>query len=250
MRAGSRLDAGRRAAQSFPREILGRRTDFAARRLIGSQLVRGNGPDARVGRIVEVEAYVGEDDLASHARFGRTKRNAVMFGRPGVAYVYLVYGMHNCLNVVTEPDGHPAALLIRAVEPVSGDRSMRSARLARALEFASPRGAAAAAAARKGIAGLPVTRLASGPGLLCAAFSIDRADDGLDLCDPASALRLELGQEDSVADVATGPRVGIDYAPEPWRSLPWRFFAPGSPSLSTGAKKPLPSRAGTAELEP
>ena len=82
----------------------------------------------RVGRIVEVEAYIGEDDLASHARFGPTDRNRVMYGPPGTAYVYLVYGMHHCLNVVTEPAGRPAALLVRAVEPIDGVDAMRAAR--------------------------------------------------------------------------------------------------------------------------
>jgi DNA-3-methyladenine glycosylase len=85
---------------------------------------------------VEVEAYIGEDDRASHARFGRTPRNGVMFGRPGVAYVYLVYGMYDCLNVVTEPSGRPAAVLIRAVEPVAGIAEMRAARIHRATERA------------------------------------------------------------------------------------------------------------------
>jgi DNA-3-methyladenine glycosylase len=88
---------------------------------VGAHLVcERPGADRRVGRIVEVEAYIGEADLASHARFGQTARNAVMFGPPGMAYVYLVYGMHECLNVVTEPEGRPAAVLIRAVEAIEG----------------------------------------------------------------------------------------------------------------------------------
>ena len=98
------LAADRRA--HAPAGVLARPTLEAARALVGAHLVREDGsPARRVGRIVEVEAYIGEDDLASHARFGRTDRNAVMFGPPGIAYVYLVYGMHDCLNVVTEPEG-------------------------------------------------------------------------------------------------------------------------------------------------
>ena len=118
------------------REILGGPTLDAARALIGAELVRES-PDGdpgrrRVGRIVEVEAYIGEEDAASHARFGRTARSAVMFGPPGIAYVYLVYGMYDCLNVVTEAAGSPAAVLIRAVEPTAGGTQMRGARLAHA----------------------------------------------------------------------------------------------------------------------
>ena len=217
----------------FSREILGEATETAARRLIGARLVRGAGSEARAGRIVEVEAYVGRDDLASHARFGPTRRNAVMFGPPGVAYVYLVYGMYHCLNVVTEEAGRPAALLVRAVQPVRGVEAMRAARLARALERSSRRGPENVDRTRWAIGALPAERLASGPGLVCDAFSVGRSDDGLDLCDEASSLRLEIAAEDEPLPLETGPRVGIGYAPEPWRSLPWRFFVPSSPSISS-----------------
>ena len=239
-----------------PRDRLGGDTVAAARSLLGARLVRGTGPEVRAGRIVEVEAYIGQDDRASHARFGRTSRNAVMFGPPGVAYVYLVYGMHHCLNVVTESEGRPAALLVRAVEPLAGVRQMREARLRWALarterggeaaaervgrRVASPAGArrsdaAAAERAQRRIEAIPASRLAAGPGLVCAAFSIDRSSDGIDLCDPGSDLRLEIA-DDGPLPVATAPRVGIGYAPEPWRSRPWRFFLPGNPSLSVPSK--------------
>jgi DNA-3-methyladenine glycosylase len=144
-----------------------------------------------------------------------------MFGPPGIAYVYLVYGMYECLNVVTEPTGRPAAVLIRAAEPVAGVPAMRASRRAHALRRASTNDARARTASR--IAGLAPGRLASGPGLVAAAFDITRADTGLDLLDPSALLRLEAGAP-PVGIVAT-PRVGIGYAPEPWRSLPWRFVA-------------------------
>ena len=221
---------------AFPREILGGDTETAARRLLGAFLVRGTGPEGRAGRIVEVEAYVGEDDLASHARFGRTGRNAVMFGPPGVAYVYLVYGMYHCLNVVTEPAGRPAALLVRAVEPVSGIEAMRVERIARAVRRNGGRGEEAVGRAKRALESLPAERLAAGPGLVCDAFSIDANDAGFDMCDPASPLRLEDAAGDGSLIVESGPRIGIDYAQEPWRSRPWRVFAPGSPALSTGSR--------------
>jgi DNA-3-methyladenine glycosylase len=210
-------------APSFPVALLAGETLAAARSLIGARLVRGSGPAARVGRIVEVEAYIGREDRACHARFGRTERNAVMFGAPGRAYVYFVYGMYHCLNVVTEPREHPSAVLIRAVEPVSGLERMRLARAERAR--------------RPGAANHPLVvsdnRLASGPGLVCAAFSITRADDGADLCDPESDLRLEPSDPaEAHPPVAAGPRIGIGYAPEPWLSHPWRFYVPESSSVS------------------
>ena len=186
-----------------------------------------------MGRIVEIEAYIGGDDLASHARFGETNRNRVMFGPPGVAYVYLVYGMHACLNVVTEPDGSPAALLVRAVEPIDGLARMRADRIARASanRKATTPDQAVADAAR--ISRLADVRLASGPGLLAAAFGLDTRWTGTDLCDPASPLRLErppTGIWERLV-VAT-PRVGVGYAGEPWASQPWRLSLAGHPSVS------------------
>jgi DNA-3-methyladenine glycosylase len=178
----------------------------------------------RVGRIVEVEAYVGEADAASHARFGRTDRNRVMYGPPGIAYVYRVYGMYDLLNVVTEPADRPAAVLIRAVEPIDGAEAMRAAR-------------ASHGRAGAGIASQTAHRLASGPGLVTAAFGLERPDTGTDLCDPASAVRLA-GPARSVPDgeVVATPRIGVDYAAEPWRSVPWRFVIRGHPSASGPAR--------------
>jgi DNA-3-methyladenine glycosylase len=199
---------------------------------------RPGAPERRVGRIVELEAYIGEEDAASHARFGRTARNAVMFGPPGIAYVYLVYGMYDCLNIVTEPDGRPAALLVRAVEPLEGIDTMRASRAdLQARRHRAAPGALAAAPA------LPVQRLASGPGLVAAAFGIERADTGRDLCDPSSPLRLEArpGTEPAPT-IRAGARVGIDYAPEPWRSVPWRVWVVDSPSVSGATRTRIAGR--------
>jgi DNA-3-methyladenine glycosylase len=211
------------------RGLLAGPTLEAARALIGAHLVRERDePGRRVGRIVEVEAYVGEDDQASHARFGRTGRNAVMYGPPGIAYVYLVYGMHECLNVVTEPAGTPAAVLVRAVEPVEGVAAMRASRLA----IAERRGRSADDISRMAarLEAIPQTRLAAGPGLVTAAFGISRADTGADLLDAGAPLRLETGTPP--ARVVATPRIGIAYAPEPWRSLAWRFIDPDSRAVS------------------
>ena len=158
-RGGARPPPGSRAgvgAGPFPRRLLEGSTVDAAYALLGARLVRdavqatdgSPAMDRRVGRIVEVEAYVGEEDRASHARFGPTDRNRVMYGPAGVAYVYLVYGMHHCLNVVTEPAGRPAALLVRAVEPLEGIDAMRAARDALATGR-GPRGTASDAARRR-----------------------------------------------------------------------------------------------------
>ena len=182
---------------------------------------------------MEVEAYIGEADQASHARFGRTARNAVMYGPPGIAYVYLVYGMHDCLNVVTEPEGHPAAVLIRAVEAVdaASAAAMRLARLRRWIAAAKrPRDSTVIERERERLASIPDVRLASGPGLVAAAFGLTTADTGRDLLDPSSGVRLEPGSPPST--VATTPRIGIAYAAEPWLGKPWRFLDPDSPAVS------------------
>jgi DNA-3-methyladenine glycosylase len=151
-----------------------------------------------------------------------------MYGPPGVAYVYLVYGMYNCLNVVTEPEGRPAAVLIRAVEPVEGIAAMREARTRRAQDRARSSEDAARAAAR--LAALPPARLASGPGLVAGALDITLADTGVDLLDPGAGLRLAAAVRP--ARVEATPRIGIAYAAEPWRSEPWRFVDPTSPAVS------------------
>ncbi len=158
-----------------------------------------------------------------------------MFGPPGHAYVYLVYGMHACLNVVTEPDGSPAALLIRAVEPLEGLDRMRLDRVARAAAARRVTLADQAAADAGRIARLADDRLASGPGLVAAAFGLDVTWTGTDLCDPASPLRLERGGTAAGGPgrpILASPRIGIDSAGEPWTSRPWRLRLAGHPSVS------------------
>jgi DNA-3-methyladenine glycosylase len=155
-----------------------------------------------------------------------------MFGPPGFAYVYLVYGMYDCLNIVTESSGTPAAVLVRAVEPLDGVDEMRAAR----LRWTSRRrraDAAALDAERIRIAAIPSARLASGPGLVAAALDIDRATTGLDLCDPTSPLRLEPPPPgEARARVFAGPRVGVAYAGADWATRPWRLAIAGNASVS------------------
>jgi DNA-3-methyladenine glycosylase len=220
---------------TFDRRILASPTLEAARAVLGAQLVRA--PEGRFGpraaRIVEVEAYIGEDDRASHARFGRTARNLVMYGPPGVAYVYLVYGMYDCLNIVTEPAGRPAAVLVRAVEPIDGIAAMRRARLDTAAERRRGRPAEIVAADAMRVMSMDPTGLARGPGLVCAALSIDRSLTGVDLLDVDSPLRLEPAPADEPdPPVSSGPRIGIGYAGEAWAGRPWRFWITGNPAVS------------------
>jgi DNA-3-methyladenine glycosylase len=176
-----------------------------ARQLLGKYLVRIGAAGVRAGMILETEAYVGLDDKASHASRGRTPRTSVMFGPAGFAYVYLIYGMHHCLNVVTEQEGYPAAVLIRAVEPSEGMALMQKERP------------------------LPdVRRLTNGPGKLCQAFGIDRRLNGLDMC--GEALFVE-DRDTRLVDIVVTTRVGVDYA-GPWKDKPWRFYIAGHPGVS------------------
>jgi len=191
----------------LPREFYARDTLAVARGLLGQQLVRLLEGERLSGRIVEVEAYVGETDRACHAACGRTARNAVMYGPPGHAYVYFIYGMHHCLNVVTADEGFPAAVLIRALEPVEGLATMRLLRQGR-----------------------PDRELTSGPAKLCQALAIDRTFNGLDLC-ADGPLFIEAGPPVDDADVETGPRVGVR-GDEAALTAPWRFFVRGNPFVS------------------
>jgi DNA-3-methyladenine glycosylase len=172
-----------------------------APRLLNKVLVCGRA----AGRIVEVEAYGGADDPASHAHRGPTPRSAIMFGPPGRLYVYRSYGVHWCANVVAHHDGEPGAVLIRAVEPIRGIEEMWARR----------------PAARR------ATDLGSGPGRLCAALGIDGAHDGTDLLRRRSPVRL-LDDGTPPPTPAVGRRVGISAATE----LPWRFTVPDHPHRS------------------
>ncbi len=185
--------------------------------------MRVDGEGVRVGRIVEVEAYAGPEDLASHARFGSVSRAASMFGPSGRAYVYGVYGMHTCLNVVVGPVGRPAAILLRAVQPVAGIELMRAARARRAIatrraDRADP------AATRVRYGRLATGRLGAGPGNVGAAFSVERGDDGADLLDPRASLRLEPAHAGARrVSIEATPRVGVAYAGPGWADRAWRF---------------------------
>jgi DNA-3-methyladenine glycosylase len=196
-------------AMKLPREFYARRTLTVARELIGKHLVRTHRGRRFIGRIVETEAYQGPADLAAHSSCGWTQRNAVTFGPPGHAYVYRIYGMWDCLNVVTREPGIPHAVLLRAVEPLNNIREKTW-----------------------------------GPGLLCRAMHIGTELSGTDLCGeslwieaPATAHRSRIGR---------GPRIGVDYAGS-WADKRWRFFDRDSPFVSTVSaatrKRELTSRA-------
>ena len=181
------------------RRFFARPTLVVARALLGQRLVRIYRGRRLAGLIAETEAYIGEDDLACHARFGRTLRNGVMYGPPGHAYVYFTYGMHWMLNFVTEAEGFPAAVLIRAIFPVEGIEAMRRRR-------------------RR-----PDKILADGPAKLAQAMDIDKRLDGCDLCAQDAALFVERGRAAPEAEVIRGPRVGLNRTLEPWVSKPWNF---------------------------
>lgn len=198
---------GRLSPSFFARDTL-----EVARDLLGQRLVRIVNGRRLSGRIVEVEAYVGEEDLACHASRGRTRRTEVMYGPPGHAYVYFIYGMYHCLNVVTEREGFPAAVLIRALEPVEGVDVMRAHRGCR-----------------------DDRELTSGPGKLCVALQIDRRLNGIALYDHGE---LFLDEDEPVASdrTATSTRVGIK-VPGWAAEAPWRVYVADSPFVS-GARRP------------
>ena len=189
----------------LPREFYDRPTLRVARELIGAHLVRLVDGHRLVGVITEAEAYIGQKDLGCHAKAGRTPRTEVMFGPPGHAYVYFTYGNHWMLNVVTEPEGFPAAVLIRAIRPVRG-----------AVEIARRRHG----------------RDTLGPGKLTQALGISGADNGLDLTRARSRLWIEAGRPFPNSVVTKGPRVGLNTVPEPWKSKPWRFLVRDWPATA------------------
>lgn len=207
-----------RPGHPLPRRFYDRDPLAVAPELLGKVLAHGG----RAGRIVEVEAYLGEDDAASHAFRGPTPRCATMFGPPGHLYVYFTYGMHFCANVVCQPAGVAGAVLLRALEPVLGIDEMRAARAHRARvgERAPIRRAP-----------LTVRQLCSGPGRLCQALGINRRFDGVDLLGD-DGIRVFDDGNPPPADPATGPRVGLGAAVGDSAGQPWRYWVPGDPHVS------------------
>jgi DNA-3-methyladenine glycosylase len=190
----------------LPRSFYARPALEVASDLLGKVLVRRLGRKKLAGKIVETEAYAGPHDLACHASKGHTQRTSVMFGPPGHAYVYMIYGFYFCLNVVVEPVGYPAAVLIRAVEPLENVDLMRRLR-------GNPQ---------------KETNIASGPGKLCIAMSVDKALNGADLL--GNVIWLE-DRSFAPERISASPRVGVDYAGE-YKDKPWRFFAEKNPHVS------------------
>jgi DNA-3-methyladenine glycosylase len=179
--------------QKLLRAFYDRDTIVVARELLGKYLVHVTNGVERVGRIVETEAYLGPHDLAAHSARGMTPRNQVMFGPPGHAYVYFIYGIYFCMNVVTEREGHASAVLLRALEPVKN--------VARAC----------------------------GPGLLCRAMEIDRRLNGHDLL--SNDFFIAAPREEEVFKTVKRPRIGVDYARH-WARRHLRFYIAGNPHVS------------------
>jgi DNA-3-methyladenine glycosylase len=182
------------AVRKLPRSFYDRDTTLVAQELLGKWLVHKVGDTEHIGKIVEVEAYLGEHDLAAHSSKGVTERTKIMFGPPGHAYVYLIYGMHHCMNVVTELTGNGAAVLLRALEPVK-NRAGKT----------------------------------NGPGLLCRAMEIDRRLNGHDLLSDD----FFIAEPDAPAKISIvkRPRIGVDYAKH-WAKRLLRFYIKGNPFVS------------------
>jgi len=187
-------------ARRLDRDFFTRPTLDVARGLIGKTLVRVDGGEAAGGKIVETEAYIGEQDNACHARAGRTRRTEVMYGPPGVAYVYLNYGLHWLFNIVTDGPGVPAAVLIRAIVPSLGVDQIAARRSRQ-----------------------PEKLWTNGPGKLTRALGITGADNGTDLCAPDSGIYLLDAPAIPDSSVTRTPRVGLNKVSEPWKSIEWRF---------------------------
>ena len=184
----------------LPRDFYNRPTLKVARELIGARLVRVLEGVKLVGLITETEAYISQKDLACHAKAGITPRTKVMFGEPGHAYTYFTYGNHWMFNVVTEREGFPAAVLIRAIQPIEGVEVMLERRHGRDT---------------------------FGPGKLCQAMGIGKSENNADLAAPTSGLWIEAGVKVPESVVTISPRVGLYSVPEPWKSKPWRFLVKG-----------------------
>lgn len=184
----------------LPRSFFAGPTLQVARSLLGTRLVRLENGRRIAGVIIETEAYRGEQDQGCHARAGLTPRTRVMYGEPGHAYVYFTYGKHWMLNFVTEDQGFPAAVLVRALLPMEGIDLIASRREDQ-----------------------PPARWTDGPAKICQALAIDGRLNGSDLCALQSVLFVEAGDQIADEDVTIGPRVGLNTVPEPWKSIPWNF---------------------------
>jgi DNA-3-methyladenine glycosylase len=190
------------SAPRLERQFFNRPTLKVARELLGTRLVRLEGGERTAGIIVETEAYIGEEDLGCHASVGYTPRTRVLYGPPGRAYVYFTYGMYWMLNFVAEREGFPAAVLIRGIVPTEGLEHIAARRLGR-----------------------PQRQWTDGPGKICIALAINRAQNDADLCVPEAEIFVEYGENIPDSCVTNGPRVGLNGVPEPWKSVPWRFIA-------------------------
>jgi DNA-3-methyladenine glycosylase len=206
----------------LPRSFYARPTLDVARDLLGCVVARrfSDGEILR-GRIVETEAYVGEGDKACHARAGRTPRTLPLYGPPGIAYVYLTYGMHHLLNAVTEREGFPAAVLLRAAEPLEGLERMARARGTDRAHL-----------------------LTSGPGKLCQALGLDLRQNESDL--RGSVLWIEEGDPVPNRAVATSARIGCQTAAPPWDQIPWRLYLRDNPFVTPGRASGSQTRGGKA----
>lgn len=185
----------------------------AAQALLGKYLIRRLNGETLAGRVVETEAYVGRCDKACHAyNYRRTPRTETLFAPPGTAYIYLIYGMYHCLNFVTEPEGEPAAVLLRALQPVAGAETMARLRYG-----------------DKPLTAYRRKHFLNGPGKVCRALALTRAENGTDLtgdtlflCDRPEDAGLPPFAAPEGERMIAGPRIGVDYAEEA-RDFPWRF---------------------------